>query len=239
LTTVFLHPLGLDSKCWDLLNLEDCVLLDLAGHGSRSNQVTGPRIEELSKDVFEQINSINGSEVFDFVGLSLGAAVAMNFALEHPERVRSMVLACTSAKANTQVMEDRAKSVEALGLPGVLESTLERWFTPEILALGSHSGVSYARKTLLKNSVENFARSWRILGSHNVLDNLSEIQCPVTVVAGKKDMASSFDGLKEISEKLPLAEFVVAGGPHMLQLETPIEFHKIVKDHLTRVANQP
>jgi pimeloyl-ACP methyl ester carboxylesterase len=59
------------------------------------------------------------------------------------------------------------------------------------------------------------------------------------VVAGKKDMASSFDGLKEISEKLPLAEFVVAGGPHMLQLETPIEFHKIVKDHLTRVANQP
>ena len=239
MTTVFLHPLGLDSKCWDLLNLEDCVLLDLAGHGSRSNKVTGPRIEELSKDVFEQINSINGSEVFDFVGLSLGAAVAMNFALEHPERVRSMVLACTSAKANTQVMEDRAKSVEALGLPGVLESTLERWFTPEILALGSHGGVSYARETLLKNSIENFARSWRILGSHNVLDNLSEIQCPVTVVAGKKDMASSFDGLKEISEKLPLAEFVVASGPHMLQLETPIEFHKIVKDHLTRVANQP
>jgi 3-oxoadipate enol-lactonase len=135
-------------------------------------------------------------------------------------------------------MEDRAKSVEALGLPGVIESTLERWFTPEILALGSHSGVSYARKTLLKNSVESFARSWRILGSHNVLDNLSEIQCPVTVVAGEKDVASNFDGLKEISEKLPLAEFVVASGPHMLQLETPIEFHKIVKDHLTRVTNQ-
>jgi pimeloyl-ACP methyl ester carboxylesterase len=123
LTTVFLHPLGLDSKCWDLLNLEDCILLDLAGHGSRSHQTTGPRINELSEDVFEQINSLDGSGVFDFVGLSLGAAVAMNFALDHPERVRSMVLACTSAKANTPVMEERAKSVLVLGLAGVVGLT--------------------------------------------------------------------------------------------------------------------
>jgi len=66
--------------------------LDLRGCGETGRPGTGHSVEQLASDLYEFSRGL-GLPVFHLVGHSLGGAVAMQFALEHPEMVRSMLLA--------------------------------------------------------------------------------------------------------------------------------------------------
>src|SRR2546423_5053787 len=103
--------------------------------------------------------------------------VAQHVALRHPERFRSLLVACTGAAVEPGGMLERAAEVEARGIHGVLETTLERWFTPAALAaVPEHPGVAYARRTLLALDPGSFADGWRAIAGHDVRARLGEIE---------------------------------------------------------------
>ncbi|MDG4798361.1 alpha/beta fold hydrolase [Micromonospora sp. WMMD1082] len=227
MTLVLLHPVGLDAHCWQFMDLPEPTALDLLGHGGRTDR-PGTSLAEMADDVAARV-----AGPIDAVGLSMGGAVGMHLALRHPDRVRSLVLACTSAATRAEVMAERAAAVLADGMVGVTESILARWFTPAAVAAPDHPGVGYARRRLLADRAEDFAAGWRALGGHDVRAELPSIGCPVTVVAGTEDQSSSLDGLRGIAERLPVSRFVALRGPHMLQLEEPAALSALVREHLT------
>jgi 3-oxoadipate enol-lactonase len=226
---VLLHPVGLDRHCWDWVNMKGMVAHDLPAHGGRS------RPENLSMAMFADDVVEHFEGPLDVVGLSMGGMVALHVALRHPERVRSLVVACTSASASPGLMRQRAEAVEAGRIESVLQSTLERWFTSAALAQPDHPGVEYARRRLLADSPGDFAASWRAMAGHDVAERLREIRVPVTAIAGDGDASSPVDALARIAHGVAEGRLVVLTGPHMLQLEEPELFSSAVREHLARV----
>lgn len=233
MTLVLLHPVGLDGRCWQFMDLPDPVAVDLPGHSDHPAR-GDTSLAAMADDVAARV-----AGPLDVVGLSMGGAVGQHLALRHPDRVRSLLVACTSAATNPAVMAERARAAREGGMATVTEPILARWFTPEAMAAPDHPGVSYARRRLLADSPDDFARGWEALGGHDVLTDLPTITCPTTVVAGTVDQSSSPDGLRLIAERIPHARLVTLRGPHMLQLEEPVAFSAVIREHLAWAATGP
>ena len=233
-TTVLLHPIGLDRACWQFLpgeRLAPAVRYDLLWHGARERPPDPLSLENLARDVVE---AVPGD--LDVVGLSFGGAVALTIGLRWPGRVRSLLLACSGAGGHGDVLRKRADDVERRGMPGVLDETLRRWFTPAALADGGHPGVRYARDRLLSDSPEAFAAAWRALAEMDAFGDLPSLKAKTTVVHAADDVAGPVEAKAAMVERMPHGRLVVIPGPHMVQLENPAGFAQAVIEHLDWAA---
>lgn len=221
---VCLHSLGLDRRMWDpilagLSGRGRLVAYDLRGHGAARDVEPRPSLERLTGDLVALLDAL-GLERPVIAGVSLGGAVAMSFALAHPERVGGLCLICTTPKAR-DVYEQRAVGAERDGVGPQIDSTLARWFTPDALAENGW-GPRYARERLEQASVGDFAAAWRVMGSLALTARLPEVQVPTAVVAAEQDVATPPETMREIADAVAQPSFhVLPGGGHMLALERP------------------
>jgi pimeloyl-ACP methyl ester carboxylesterase len=232
-TLVLLHPIGLDSNCWEALRIAGAVTPDLPGHGRNPQGAATTGLAQAADCIAEAV-----SGKLDVAGVSLGGVVAQHLALRHPDRVRSLLLACCSAASPPEAMLARAAAAEAAGMAGVVEPTLERWFTPAALAAAEHPGVAYARRRLEADDAAVFAAFWRALAGHDTRRRLGEITVPVTVLGGWEDVATPLDRLLDLARRLPDSRTELLHGPHMLHLERPEVFAAALGRHLAWAGAQ-
>lgn len=234
MTVVTLAPVGLDHRSWQSVDLSGIHTLahDFPGFGGRLRQPERATMEDWVDDLASALEKSDTGPV-DVVGCSLGAMVAMNLVLRRPELVRSLLLACTGATADPEMMYERARRVEREGMEGVLTETLERWFTPRALvATPTPSGLAYARSALRALQPGAFADGWRVIAGHDVTADLASINVPTTCVAAQDDRAAPLDRVKHIATSIPGARLVVIPGPHMAFLEEPFAFRCALVEHL-------
>lgn len=227
-----LHAAGLDGRCADLLGMDGIISVTMLGHGERAPARRGLSLLDMADEVVGWT-----SEPLDVVGLSLGGMVAMHLALAHPRRIRSLVLACTTARTDTRLLLERAEATKTSSRAETERVTLQRWFTAE--ALGRDPvplGVEYARSCLRRIDKQSFAEVWRAISAHDVLDRLSEIYAPTTCVAGTHDISTPPDDVADMAHRLPDARLVRINAAHMALLEQPHEFRQIVLDHLAWIT---
>jgi 3-oxoadipate enol-lactonase len=222
---VFLHPIGLDREIWRDVAPEAAVTLELPGFGET------PAADDLTMATLSDWVLAEVGEPATYVGLSLGGMVALQLAVRAPEAVRSIVVACSNAGGNPDVQLGRARDTLARGLEGMMEMTLDRWFSEAALAADAHPGVAYARRRLLADDPEVVAAYWTAMAGHDVRDQLPAIAVPASIIAGTGDKASSEDGLRTIAETIPGGRFTAIDGPHMLPLEQPARFAALVAEH--------
>ena len=230
MTLVLLTPIGLDAGCWEWVDLPaaEPVKHVFPGFGDRPRAATQPTMASLADEV---ASSYEGP--LDLVGVSMGGMVAQHLTLRHPTRVRSLFVACTGAASDPATMAGRAADAEALGMAGVLEETLARWFTADARAQRPESpAIEYARRTLLALEPASFADGWRAIGGHDAVARLREIGVPTTALAGSADTASPVERTRVNADTVPGARLVVLDGPHMMHLEHPAEFGDAVAEHL-------
>jgi 3-oxoadipate enol-lactonase len=231
MTLVLLHPVGLDSGCWDLAASQlpaDAVRHELPGFGARPRRTPVATVQDLADDVAESCPGM-----LDVVGVSFGGMVGQHLAVRHPDRVRSLLVACTGASTNAEAMLGRAAAVEHGGMEGVLQSTLDRWFTAAALAARpEHPGVAYARRTLAALDPAAFADGWRTIAGHDALDGLRGVTARVTALAGAHDVSAPVERVRQVADLVPGARLIVLDAPHMVHLERPQEFAAAVREHL-------
>ena len=68
------------------------VLYDLRGHGRSARPATGYGLDDSVTDLAALLDTIDATEPVHLVGHSYGGAVALSFAVTHPERVASIAL---------------------------------------------------------------------------------------------------------------------------------------------------
>lgn len=227
---VYLHPVGLDGEMWESVATAGALIPSFPGFG-RTPLSSQPTFEYLV-DFVAGIVADGGPA--DLVGVSLGSMVAQHVVLRRPELVRSIVLACGGMATDPSAMRERAAMTRRLGMDGIVQMTLRRWFTAAAVGTEGHPGVSYARDRLLSDSAEVFASYWEAMAEHDVSEELRHITVPATVVAGTNDAAVSVSAMQAMAERIPGAHFTMIDGPHMLPLENPDGFANVVCDHLTR-----
>lgn len=226
---VYLHPIGLDAQLWRDVAGPDDVALSFPGFGD--TPLDGPpTFPALADFVADSV-----AEPADLVGVSLGSMVAQHTALLRPEKVRSVVLACGGVAGNAEASRQRARDTREDGMAGVLETTLQRWFTPEALEAREHPGVEYTRKRLLTDDPAVFAAYWEMMAEHDLRERIGRLRVPVTVLAAAGDRAVPVDVMRGVAGLIDGAVFEVIDGPHIVPLENPAGFTDVVRRHLNRV----
>jgi 3-oxoadipate enol-lactonase len=233
MTVVFMAPVGNDAGAWwQVPAAASGTRHEFPGFGRPRAGVT-PTMASLADEVASAYEP-----PLHLIGVSMGGMVAQNVAVRHPDRVGSVLVACTGAAAAPDVMQARADAALQAGMEAVLASTLERWFTPAAIAQSPpHPGVRYARETLLALDPASFADGWRAIATHDVRDQLAGLRMPITAAAGTLDAASPLSRSQEIADRAPNARLVVMDGvPHMAHLERPERLSEVIADHLDRAG---
>ena len=224
---VLLHAIGLDSLQWQFCNgLSDVLAIDLPGHG----QQVGECVESLESVADWVAATIPAG--CDVVGLSMGGMVAQHLAIRHPGYVRSFVLICTKPSTDSQEMLKRGLAIENSGIDSVVDSTLQRWFTPQALVQRDHPGVSYVRNRMLADSPATVASYWRAMSYHDVRESLRQVREPVTIVMGRQDGSFSTESAEVFRKLISGSRLDIRDGPHLLCLEEPDETVGAIRSHL-------
>lgn len=226
-TVVLSGSLGSTSAMWDAqlpaLEGHRIVAIDHPGHGSAPvGEASG--VSELARRVLDAV----GEGSFSFVGLSLGGAVGIQLALDVPDRIERLVLACTSARfGEPQQWLDRASLVRREGLAAIVDAVLARWFTP------SFGDVDGFREMFLSVDPEGYARCCEALAEWDARETLTSIVAPTLVVAGASDPTSPPGEMADMARAIADARFeVLDGAAHLANVEGAQAFNQLLKEHL-------
>ncbi len=219
--------LGTDRRLWErhalaLSGSHRVIRYDHRGHGQSPVPAGDYTLEQIATDALELMDSL-GIECADYCGVSMGGMVGMWLAANFPERIRRLVLVCTSAyMPPQQTWIDRAELVRVEGMAAIVAPTLERWLTPEFLAAGSPE-VALLREQLLGTDVQGYAGCAIAIGGMDLRDSLTEISARSLVIVAADDPSTPPVQGELIAESILDATLVSIPGRHLACIESPDE----------------
>lgn len=234
---LLLHALGLDRHAFDPLRQAlagslNIISYDHRGHGSRVGEDSFT-LQMLVDDALDMIRWVN--RPVHLLGHALGGVVAALAAGAVQSAVRSLALVATPLQSMPAFAE-RARQIDAGGLAGAVEQSLQRWFDG-LEGLPTHSAaLAYGRKAISVVSANGYANGWRSLAGVGRLP-LEDAGLPPTLCIAIADdssvPASSFDSLlpggAQAREGLRL-EILPQGG-HMVPLTAPERLAPYLEEH--------
>lgn len=206
------------------------VLPDVRGH-ARSPDPDGPAActaEALAADVASVLDRLDVERAV-VGGLSMGAAIALEFALRAPERVRGLVLASfPGGRGSRGVASMALPFAEALENEG-LEAAGARF------VWGAESGLDPAGAALVRQGflehrphalacvLRGYLAGLPPLAS--LAPALAEVAAPALVLAGSRDEVS-LEPSRRLAALLPAARLVeIADAGHVVNLAAPAAFN--------------
>jgi 3-oxoadipate enol-lactonase len=234
-TIVLSHALGCDLAMWNVLAdklAEECrvIAYDHRGHGKSEVPVQPYSMEELADDAARVIRETQAGAVV-WIGISMGGMVGQELALRHPELVSALVLAnCTSRyPEEAQIAwQQRIVTVEQQGIPGVIETTLQRFFSPAFYEKDPKT-VDAFRRRLLSTELQGYLGCCHAVRSINTTDRLQQIAVPVQIIASEHDQGTPVEMARIMAERIPYARLtVLPHAAHLSVIEQPEAFSRTV-----------
>jgi 3-oxoadipate enol-lactonase len=169
-----------------------------------------------------------------FCGLSMGGATALALAELHPDRVDHVVVCdspAMSTPASAQLWEERIAAAQKGGMESLVESTMARWFPPEIHA-AKPPHLEQVRQMIRSTPVNGFIGGSAALADHDYNSAVATVTRPVLFIAGSKDGVTPA-AMKDMHARLKGSRYVeLEGAGHISNLDRPAEFTRAVREFL-------
>lgn len=234
---LMIHGLGADTRGWILQQRSlgsrfRLVLVDNRGVG-RSGRPAGPySIETMADDAVSVLDGL-GIERAHVIGASMGGIIAQAVAVLHPERVRSLVLACTACRHfgwRRELLGDWAHEARAHGMTEFVRRNIHWMVGPRSLKR-LWPAVAVLAPLAFNVAADAFiAQIGAILDVDDGLrDQLAGIEVPTLVTVGSQDVLTTQGDSEEIASRIPGSELVVVrGGAHLFMVENARSFNRTV-----------
>jgi 3-oxoadipate enol-lactonase len=234
---VLSNSLGTTQELWrrqlpELTERFRVLAYDHPGHGASELPEQPYRVEAFAHGLLGLLDDL-GLDRVSLCGVSLGGMVGMALALEAPERVERLVLACTSAYLGPpEPWAERARIVRTDGMGAIADAVVGRWFTPE-LRREEPETVARFRALLIATPPEGYARCCEALAAWDARERISRIAAPVLVVAGEDDPATPIEEAERLTSRIPGARLrVLERAAHLANVERSEAFTSAVLEHL-------
>ena len=240
---VLIHAGIADSRMWDA-QIPDFVghfrvlSYDMRGFGNSTQPEAAFSHHDDLKSMLEALDI----ERAHILGVSMGASVALDFALTYPQMVDRLVLcaALGPPPRSESLLAGWAKAEEAFesgGLPAVNEVEMKIWVDgprrttdqvdPEVRALVAKMNLPVLQS---EDAVEH---------ESTPLDppahtRMTEVLAPTLVITGDLDQPDVLDYTARLAAEIPNARLeVIDGAAHMLNMEAASRFNTLVVNFLT------
>ena len=215
----------------------DTIIFDNRGIG-RSAPMTGPfTIADLADDAAALLDVL-GIEEAHVMGISMGGMAAQELALRHPERVRTLVLGCTTAGGANATPTD----------PEVVGRLAELFMSGrigEVFAEGFRFNVS-SEFAADQGNVDTFRQiaaelpmelpimlaQFQAVTGHDTSSRLGDIATPTLILHGSDDRILPVGNAHHLAALMPDARLEIFDGVgHLFWWERPERSAELVREH--------
>jgi pimeloyl-ACP methyl ester carboxylesterase len=222
----------------DLARERLVITFDHRGHGESTNtgDESGYTFARLVGDL-EAVLDEFGVETCDLLGHSMGGAIAMRYALRHPDRLRSLILMDTAARPiggpSAELLRGAAGLVREHGMPALL--SFADVYSPSGDTPDADRARAQNRAKLEQMDPAAFAAlGEELAGSDTIVDRLADFDRVTTVIVGEKDSLLR-DAADELATTISGSVLVVVpDAGHSPQIENRAVWLAAVHEHLIR-----
>ncbi|OCS43827.1 3-oxoadipate enol-lactonase [Ralstonia pickettii] len=223
---VLAHALGVDHQLWDsipqrLAGRHRVLRYDARGHGKTTAPHGAYTLFQMADDVAGLLDALSIEQVH-FVGLSMGGMVGQFLGVRHAHRLLSLTLCdtvCHTPMSAHPMWDERIGQVEAHGMSGIVEPTMQRWLTTPFRE--AHPDVVERIRALLRATPPHgYVGACLAIKALDTRSALARIACPTLVMTGEQDTGAPVETAREIASHIPDARLKVI--PHAAHL-APIE----------------
>jgi pimeloyl-ACP methyl ester carboxylesterase len=240
---VLVHAGIADSRMWEgqitaLADRYKVIRYDMRGFG-RTQIVEGPFSHH--EDLRGLLDFLD-SDRAHIVGCSMGGGAVLDFALEYPDRVGSLVLVGSAIGGfrpdfdPPKEWDELVAADEAGDLEFVSELEVRIWVdgpgrSPEDVEAPVRDLVREMNLIALQNEAAGLGEEWE--PEPPAADRLPDVQAPTLIMVGGEDQPRVFAAADLLEKELPNARKVVMHGTaHLPNMERPEEFNRLVLDFL-------
>jgi len=233
---VFIHGLGCTWRVWArqipwVAQHRRVIALDCRGAGQSTAPHRDWTIADMASDVVELLNVL-GIRQTTVVGLSMGGTVALQFALDHPNRLRDLVLAGTLSGIPDLLMhkvEQELNFVLTQSMSAIARVRITNAFTDSV----DPRLRDWAIEMVARNDIDHYRRAARATVAFDVRHRLREIRVPTTIICGSEDRSTPAAMSAELHRGIPHSRYVeLPGASHFANLESSSAFNRALADAL-------
>lgn len=225
---VLIHGVGLQAAVWHpqiaaLSAHHDVIALDMPGHGGSSLPPADARLGDYSGAVLALLDAL-AIERAHVIGHSMGALVALDFALDHPGRALSVTaMNAVFCRTPEQIAAVMARVEEAAAPSRDWTRTIARWFGDPI---PDRLRETAARIEGFLHEIDpvGYARAYRVFATSDAThrDRLSGLVPDALFLTGADDMNSSVAMSQAMAAMAPKGRVgIVPNERHMMAVTVP------------------
>lgn len=217
------------------------IAFDNRGVG-RSDMPDGPYpIPVMASDAAAVLDAARLESAHIF-GISMGGMIAQEFALQYPQRVRSLILGCTASGGPHAVRSDAETTAMLMGRGNMTKEEAAEAAVPFIYDKGTP-------RTLIDEDIERRRPFFPEAKAYNAqlqgilaweaYSRLSKISAPTLVIHGESDRLVPVGNGKLIAERIPGAKLVILkNASHIFPTDQTEAAHRAILDFLATVTDQ-
>jgi 3-oxoadipate enol-lactonase len=214
----------------------DVLVYDHRGVGESTDVDGAFRVADLAADAAALLDSVGWSSAHVF-GISLGGAVAQEFALTYPERVRALVLGCTwpggagtrlDAPGPMSMLQAMGTGDRELAIRAGFEANLSPTYASDEARFENFREQSLA----VRLPVSTIMRQAQAAALHDASARLGSITAPTLVLHGTADDMVRHSNGELLASLIPNAVLhSFDGAGHLFWWEYPDETIQLITEH--------
>ena len=231
---VFIHGVAIRSRVWEFQKEEiskhfKMIVYDLRGSGKSSKTPWVTHTAELLCDDLKGFIDHLGIGCISIVGLSMGAAVAMKFAIKYPSMAKKLVLSGAFADLDGILNFIRTHFPLLVGRL-LMTKFFGELATKTMLPSAPKKELLYYHKNIIRIDKDEVIKYNQILESYSITPALNKIKAPALLLYGEYEKVLHKYG-RLISSKIPDAAMeIIPGVGHGWNGEKPDLFsHKVME----------
>jgi pimeloyl-ACP methyl ester carboxylesterase len=210
-------------------------------YDERGNGLSDWDVEDLSFDAFvEDLDAVveaAGLDRFPLLGISQGGAVAIAYAVRHPEKVSKLILYGTYARGwaerdSPEEIEQRQAALTLVKHGWGKDNPAFRQLWTSLYApdASREQAQSFNDLQRISTSPENAVRLMNVMGHINVEALLSQVKVPTLVLHCREESGVPFEEGRLLAASIPGAQFIPLTGRNHLLLEGDPSWGKFVRE---------
>ena len=210
-------------------------------YDERGSGLSDWKVGEISQEAFvqdlEAVTDEIGLEKFALLGISQGAAVSIEYAVRHPERVACMILfggfACGQRQLGDPAIEGQFDAMKSMvGFHwGTDNPALRQYFTALMFPDATPDEIAWYNELQRRSATaENATRILEAVSVMDVRPLLPQVKAPTLVLHAEHDMIADFERGRSMAASIPDARLVSLKSRNHILLQSDPAWSQCVRE---------